>query len=87
MINDMNENNLKLLVSASGTSNQLIDFLRNAADQIERDSQRSQPPWFNFQNGGGFMGSFTVNDVPLIDNISQVYSERTPFEECLQRRS
>jgi hypothetical protein len=51
---------LSLALNAYGTSNQLIVFLRNTADQIERDSTRHALPWFSIQNGGGFIGDFKV---------------------------
>lgn len=54
--------NLKIELSAAGTAKQLIQYLKDSADQIERDSKTCELPWFNISNGGSFFGDFKVDN-------------------------
>jgi hypothetical protein len=56
------DNDLKLELHALGTTHQLIQYLKNCAEQIERDSKKCELPWYDISNGGSFMGDFKVTE-------------------------
>jgi hypothetical protein len=71
-----------LSLNASGTPNQLIVFLRNAADQIEMDEKHHDLPWFCVTNGCGFIGDFKVSSANAIGEARAV-NATPPHDQTL----